>query len=150
MPPHVHIDFVVPATGCGRSVTDFRDWGAHRAQLRCPDDVSDDMYECGVPGGDLNQNSTGYLDHGQYADISPARKNFHGRTGNRTRYLIVSSQKLWPGGDYLSIFNTALTLNFNFRFYDYLTRHVAPLVICIQTEDFHLNFYENVTRWKIW
>jgi hypothetical protein len=23
MPPHVHIDFVVPPPGCGRSVTDF-------------------------------------------------------------------------------------------------------------------------------
>jgi hypothetical protein len=40
MPSHVHIDFVVPPPGCGRSVTDFWGWGAHRAQLRCPDDVS--------------------------------------------------------------------------------------------------------------
>jgi hypothetical protein len=55
--------------GCGRSVTYFWVWGAHRAQLRCPDDVSDDMYERGVPGGTLNLNSTGYPDHGRYGAL---------------------------------------------------------------------------------
>jgi hypothetical protein len=59
MPPHVHTDFVVPPPGCGRSVTDFVGWGSDRAQLRCPDDVSDYIYERGVPGGALNLNSTG-------------------------------------------------------------------------------------------
>jgi hypothetical protein len=59
MPPPVHIDFVVPSLGCGRSVTNFWGWGAHRARLRCPDDMSDnDKYERGVPGGALNLNST--------------------------------------------------------------------------------------------
>jgi hypothetical protein len=33
-----------PPPDCGRSVTDFRGWGAHRAQLRCSDDVSDDIH----------------------------------------------------------------------------------------------------------
>jgi hypothetical protein len=28
--------------------------------------------------------------------IFPFKKNLHGRTGNRTRDLVVSSQKLWP------------------------------------------------------
>jgi hypothetical protein len=56
LPPHVHIDFVVPPPGCGRSVTDFWGWGAHRAQLHCPDDVSDGMCERGVSGGALNLN----------------------------------------------------------------------------------------------
>jgi hypothetical protein len=71
MPPHVHIDFVVPPPGCGRSVTDFWGWGAHRAQLRCSDDVSDvDMYERGVPGGALNLNSTSYSDQTRYGDLS--------------------------------------------------------------------------------
>jgi hypothetical protein len=69
MSPHVHIDFVVPPPGCGRSVTDVWGWGAHRAQLRCPDDVSDDMYERGVTGGALNLNCTGYPDHGRYGDL---------------------------------------------------------------------------------
>jgi hypothetical protein len=44
MPPHVHLDFVVSPPGCGRSVTDFWGLGTHREQVRCPDDVSDDMY----------------------------------------------------------------------------------------------------------
>jgi hypothetical protein len=58
-----------PPPGCGRSVTDFCGWGAHRAQLRCPDDVSIDMYERGVPGGALNLNSTSNPDHGRYGDL---------------------------------------------------------------------------------
>jgi hypothetical protein len=70
MPPHVHIDFVVPSPGCGGSVTDFWVWDAHRAQLRCPDVVSDDMYERGLPGGALNLNSTGYPDRGRYGDLT--------------------------------------------------------------------------------
>jgi hypothetical protein len=72
--PHVHIDIVVPPSGCGRSVTDFWGWGSHEAQLRCPDDVSEDIYiyiyESGVPGGALNLNSKGYPDHGHYGDLS--------------------------------------------------------------------------------
>jgi hypothetical protein len=39
------------------------------AQLRCPDDVNDDMYERGVKGGALNLNSTGYPDNGRYGDL---------------------------------------------------------------------------------
>jgi hypothetical protein len=50
-------------------VTDFWGWSAHRAQLRCPDDVSYDIYERGVPGGALNINSAGYPDHGRYGDL---------------------------------------------------------------------------------
>jgi hypothetical protein len=96
VPPHVHIDFVVPPPGCGQSVTKFWGWGTHRAQLNFPDDVSDDKYERGVPGGTLHLNSTGYLDHGRYEDLPPARENSHGRTGNRIRDLIASNQKLWP------------------------------------------------------
>jgi hypothetical protein len=30
------------------------------------------------------------------AGILPFRENFHGRAGNRTRDLMISSQKLWP------------------------------------------------------
>jgi hypothetical protein len=57
MPAHVHTDFVVPPPGCGRSVTNFWVYGTHRARLRCPDYVSDDMYERGVPGVALNLRS---------------------------------------------------------------------------------------------
>ena len=42
MPPHVLVDFVILPPGHGRSVTDFWGWDAHKAQLRCPDDVSGD------------------------------------------------------------------------------------------------------------
>ena len=40
VPPHVLVDFVVLPPGRGSSVTDFRGWDAHEAQLRCPADVS--------------------------------------------------------------------------------------------------------------
>ena len=46
MTPHVLVDFVVLPPGHGRSVTDFRGWDAHEAQLRCPDDVSGDIGGC--------------------------------------------------------------------------------------------------------
>jgi hypothetical protein len=70
MPPHVHIDFVVPRPGFGWSVTDFWGWGAHRAQLCCPDYVSDDdMCEGRVPGGTLNLSSISYPGHGRCGDL---------------------------------------------------------------------------------
>jgi hypothetical protein len=43
LPPHVLMDFVVFPPGHGSSITDFLGWGAHEAQLRCPDDVSGDI-----------------------------------------------------------------------------------------------------------
>jgi len=46
MPPHVLTDFVVLPPEHGRSVTDFRVWDSHEAQLRCPDDVSGDIGGC--------------------------------------------------------------------------------------------------------
>jgi hypothetical protein len=66
--------------GCGDSVADFWGWDAHEARLRCPDDVSGDMQEDEIPVRALSLN------------LLPT----HGRTGNRTRDLKNSSQKLWP------------------------------------------------------
>ena len=48
MPPHILVDFLVLPPGHGWSVTYFRDWDAHEAQLRCPDDVSGDIGGCSV------------------------------------------------------------------------------------------------------
>jgi len=45
--PHMSLtDLVVFPPGDGRSVTDFSDWDAHEARLRCPDDVSGDIGGC--------------------------------------------------------------------------------------------------------
>jgi hypothetical protein len=45
--PHCHhmplMDLVVSPPVCGPSVTDFRGWDAHEAQLRCPDEVDGDI-----------------------------------------------------------------------------------------------------------
>jgi hypothetical protein len=87
-----------PPPGLGRSVTDFWGWGAHRAQLRYPDGVSDGMYKRGVPGGGLKPNFYKLPRPWSPSGTSPARENSHGRTGNRTRDLMVSSQKFWPPG----------------------------------------------------
>jgi hypothetical protein len=37
------MDFVVSASGCGRSVTDFRGLDAPEVQLRCHDEVDGDI-----------------------------------------------------------------------------------------------------------
>ena len=50
--------------------------------------------ESEVPGGALNLISTNYPDHGHHGRLPLSRKNAHGRAGNRTRDLMVSSQEL--------------------------------------------------------
>jgi hypothetical protein len=40
--------------------------------------------------------SANYPDHGHRGRFSYSRKNAHGRAGNRTRDLMISSQTLWP------------------------------------------------------
>ena len=46
--------------------------------------------------GALNLISTNYPDHGHHGRLPLSRKNAHGRAGNRTRDLMVSSKELWP------------------------------------------------------
>ena len=100
MPPHVLIELRGFPPGCGDSVADFRGWDTHEARLRCPGDVNGDMLEDKVPGGALRLNlrttqtmvTTGIFP--LQGKISPARKNPRGRTGNRTRDLMISSQRL--------------------------------------------------------
>jgi hypothetical protein len=49
------------------------------------------MHERGVPGGDLNLNSTGYPDHGRYGDLPPQGKVTTAELGNEpgTSWLTV-------------------------------------------------------------
>jgi hypothetical protein len=54
------------------------------------------MYEYDVPGGALNQSSTKLPRQWSPWESSPSRKNPQGRKGNRTRDLMLSSQKLRP------------------------------------------------------
>ena len=44
MSPPVLTNFVVFPPRCGDSVAEFWGWGGHEARLRCPSDVSGDMY----------------------------------------------------------------------------------------------------------
>jgi hypothetical protein len=53
------------------------------------------IYEYVVPGGPLTLSSKLPRPWSPW-ESSPSRKNPHGRTGNRTRDLMISSQKLWP------------------------------------------------------
>ena len=79
------MDFVVLPPGHGRSVTNFWGWDAHEAQLRCPDDVSGDIGGCSARRAlkpKFYQPTVGIL---------PFRENSHGRAGNRTRDLMISS-----------------------------------------------------------
>jgi len=92
MPPHV---LVVLPSGHGRSVTDFWVWDTHKVQLCCPNDVSGDIGGCSARRA---------LKHKFYqptqtmvtAGILPFRENSHGRAGNRTQDLMISSQRDWP------------------------------------------------------
>jgi hypothetical protein len=52
------------------------------------------IYEYEVPGGALNLSYTKLPRPWSPWESSPSRKNPHGRTGNRTRDLMFSSQKL--------------------------------------------------------
>ena len=94
MPPHVLVDFVVLPPGYGRSVTDFWDWDAHEAQLRCPDDVSGDIG--GWSARRALKPKFYQLTQTLVTARIPFRENSHGRAGNRTRDLMISSQKLLP------------------------------------------------------
>jgi hypothetical protein len=51
------------------------------------------IYEYGVPGGALNLNCTNYPGHGHNGDPPLSGKNSHGRAGNLTQDLMISSQK---------------------------------------------------------
>jgi hypothetical protein len=55
--------------------------------------MSDDMYECGVAGGALNLNSTGYPDHGRYGDLPLQGKISTAEPGIEpgTSWLVVRS-----------------------------------------------------------
>ena len=44
----------------------------------------------------LKSKSTNYPEHGHHGNPSSHKENSHGRAGNRTRDLVISSQKLWP------------------------------------------------------
>jgi hypothetical protein len=89
------MDFMVSPSGCGRNVTDFWVWDAHEAQLRCPMRwMVINEYE--RPGGALNLSYTKLPRPWSPWESSLSRKNPHDRAGNRTRDLIISSQKLWP------------------------------------------------------
>jgi hypothetical protein len=46
-----------------------------------------------------------------------SRKNPHGRTGNRTRDLMISSQKLWPLDHEAGHWTQSTCYNFFFNFY---------------------------------
>jgi hypothetical protein len=94
VPPHVNIDFEVPPTGCDRSVADFWVWGAHKAHLLCPYDVSDDkrLWAWSTRRG-LKPKFYKLPRPWSLWESSPERKNSFGRTGNRIRDLMVSSQK---------------------------------------------------------
>jgi hypothetical protein len=92
MPPHVLIVFVVSPPGCGRSVTDFWGWGAVTLPRCCEwlyiwawntrKGLKPKFYTLPRP----------WSPWGSF----PARENSYGRTGNLTRDLMLSSQKVWP------------------------------------------------------
>ena len=51
-----------------------------------------------------------YPDHGHHGSLPLTRKNAHGRAGNRTRDLMVSSQELWPPSSFKCYLNHSNTM----------------------------------------
>ena len=89
------MNYVVFPPGCGDSVADFWGWGAQEARLRCPSDVSGDMHmKMRYQDGPLSLSLT--TQTMVTMGILPYIKISHGRAGNRTRDLMISSQKPWP------------------------------------------------------
>jgi len=113
MPPHVPVDFVVLPPEHGRSVTDFWGWDAHEAQLCCPHGMSGDIGRCSARRA---------LKHKFYkptktmvtAGILPFRENCHGRTGNRNRDVMISSQRLWPLDHEAGLLNVSVRIFYPF------------------------------------
>ena len=95
MPPHVLVDFVVFPPGHGRCVTDFWGWDAHEAQLRCPNDMSGDIGGCSARRALKPKFYYPYPDHGHRRN-PPLQRKFPRYTGNRTRDLMISRQRLCP------------------------------------------------------
>jgi hypothetical protein len=93
MPPHVRHGLSGLPPGCGRSVTDFEVGTPMRRSYVVPMRWMV-IHEYEVPGGALNVNSANYPDHGHHGDPPLSGKHPHGRAGNRTRNLLISSQKL--------------------------------------------------------
>jgi len=93
MPPHILVDYVVLPPGHGSSVTEFRGSDGNKAQLRCPDDVSGDIGGWSARRA-LKPKFYQSTQTMVTAGILPFRENVYGRAGNRTRDLMVSSQRL--------------------------------------------------------
>jgi len=114
MPPHVLVDFVVFPPGHGRSVTDFWGWDAHEARLPCPDDVSGDIGWCSARRA-LKPKFYWPTQTMVTAGILPFRENSYGRTGNRTRDLMISRQRLLPLDHEAGQFHLLIVQNTTFR-----------------------------------
>ena len=96
MPLRVLMNFRGFPPGCGDSVADFWGWDAHEAQL-----TLSRWCEWWYAGRwntrrGLKPKSINYPDHGHHGNLSLQGKNSHGRTGNRTRDLMISSHRPWP------------------------------------------------------
>ena len=94
VPPHVLMNFRGFPPGCGDSVADFWGWDAHEARLRCPDGVSGDRGGCSARRG-LKPKFHWSTQTIVTVGIFPFKENSHGRAGNPTWYLMISSQRPW-------------------------------------------------------
>jgi hypothetical protein len=87
------MDFVVFLPGCGWSVTDFKVGTSMRRSYVVPMRWMV-IYEYEVQGRAFNLGSAKLPRLWSPWESSLSRKSPHGRTGNRTRYLMFSSRKL--------------------------------------------------------
>jgi hypothetical protein len=89
-------DFVVSPSSCGPEVYPTSEVGTPMRRSYVVPMRWMVIYKYGVPGGAFNPSSTTLPRPWSPWESSSSRKNSHGKTGNRTRDLMISSQKLWP------------------------------------------------------
>ena len=96
MPPHALCGFHGPPSWawleCNRHLRLGRPWGAVSLSRW---HVSGDRRECSARRG-LKPKLYWSIQTMVTAGIFPFKENSHRRTGNRTRDLMISSQRLWP------------------------------------------------------
>jgi hypothetical protein len=107
------MDFVVSPPGCGRSVTDFKGWDAHEAQLRCPDDVWIWGTRRGLKPKFYVLN---YPDHGRHGDLPLEEK------------IPMAEPGIEPGTAWTVVRNSDHQTT-RLVTYDYLKRKILTMVL---------------------
>ena len=146
MPPHIHTSFRVPPSWlwqkCNRLLRLGRPWGAVTLSWWC-----EGWYigRWGARRG-LKSKSTKLPRPWSPRGSSPYKENSHGRAGNRTWDLVISSQKLWPLDHELAGQNCSLKKDCRGT-KDRTPKLHSPVICCFRHN--RLGFLLQVNLWTV-